>query len=396
MTYMNKKSPTETSSSEVSNSHVGSLKLNDQRASAAVQFKQQQVMRAAHSPNIIQQMAAEQGPIEGEFKNETSAQLQDAPAAKPNHTGMSDNLKSGIKPTMQMKPDEFIKGDANLNNHDRNTIQMVEIYRKRNGNYDVNDKNRESAFNSDRWTVDEYENFLMAHDDHLTDRLRDRLFLELTPKAMMALRSAQMHHAQEKEVLNNQIIAKENQLVIARGHIADEKKAHTVKSALYDQGLPVILSLFGNVVNPINAILNNAGKLDVSMGTMAGVTALQIASDIALIVRTKSKEVRAYVAAAMLLQAASTMMAAAPGTDASLFQTVITSQNSTQYNQTMSEPSVSTESNSAMQWVFLGLSLVLVIAALLFRFIAGMRLSSKEGKKYQNVLNSISANANNI
>ena len=69
----------------------------DQRASTAVQFKQQQIMRAAHSPNVIQQMTAEEEPIQGEFENEAPTQLQEAPAAKPNNTGLPDNLKSGIE-----------------------------------------------------------------------------------------------------------------------------------------------------------------------------------------------------------------------------------------------------------------------------------------------------------
>jgi hypothetical protein len=69
----------------------------DQRASTAVQFKQQQIMRAAHSPNVIQQMAVEEEPIQGEFEHEAPTQLQEAPAAKPNNTGLPDNLKSGIE-----------------------------------------------------------------------------------------------------------------------------------------------------------------------------------------------------------------------------------------------------------------------------------------------------------
>lgn len=69
----------------------------DQRASTAVQFKQQQIMRAAHSPNVIQQITAEEEPIQGEFENEAPTQLQEAPAAKPNNTGLPDNLKSGIE-----------------------------------------------------------------------------------------------------------------------------------------------------------------------------------------------------------------------------------------------------------------------------------------------------------
>jgi len=69
----------------------------DQRASTAMQLKQQQIMHAAHSPNVIQQMTAEEEPIQGEFENEAPTQLQEAPAAQPNNTGLPDNLKSGIE-----------------------------------------------------------------------------------------------------------------------------------------------------------------------------------------------------------------------------------------------------------------------------------------------------------
>lgn len=69
----------------------------DQRSSTAMQLKQQQLMHSAHSPNVIQKMAAEEEPIQGEFENEAPAQLQESPAAKPNNTGLPDNLKSGIE-----------------------------------------------------------------------------------------------------------------------------------------------------------------------------------------------------------------------------------------------------------------------------------------------------------
>ncbi len=70
----------------------------DQRASTAVQFKQQQMMRSAHSPNVIQQLSAEENELlQGEFENEIPVQLQEAAAENPNNTGLPDNLKSGIE-----------------------------------------------------------------------------------------------------------------------------------------------------------------------------------------------------------------------------------------------------------------------------------------------------------
>ncbi len=69
----------------------------DQRSSTAVQLKQQEIMHAAQSPNVIQQVTAEEEPIQGEFENEASAQLQESTAAKPNNTGLPDNLKSGVE-----------------------------------------------------------------------------------------------------------------------------------------------------------------------------------------------------------------------------------------------------------------------------------------------------------
>ncbi len=72
--------------------------FSDQRSSTAAQLKQQQIMRLSHSPNVIQQLTTEEDdPLQGEFEHETPAQLQEAPAAKPNNTGLPDNLKSGIE-----------------------------------------------------------------------------------------------------------------------------------------------------------------------------------------------------------------------------------------------------------------------------------------------------------
>ena len=72
--------------------------FSDQRASSAVQLKQQQIMHSAHSPNVIQQLSAEEDePLQGKFENEAPAQLRDAPAETPNNTGLPDNLKSGIE-----------------------------------------------------------------------------------------------------------------------------------------------------------------------------------------------------------------------------------------------------------------------------------------------------------
>ena len=70
----------------------------DQRVSSAVQLQQQNIMRAAHSPNIIQKLTAEEvEPLQGEFEAEAPAQLQEAAVPKPNNTGLPDNLKSGIE-----------------------------------------------------------------------------------------------------------------------------------------------------------------------------------------------------------------------------------------------------------------------------------------------------------
>jgi hypothetical protein len=72
--------------------------FSDQRASTAVQLKQQQIMHSAHSPNVIQQLSAQEDePLQGKFENEAPAQLRDTPAEIPNNTGLPDNLKSGIE-----------------------------------------------------------------------------------------------------------------------------------------------------------------------------------------------------------------------------------------------------------------------------------------------------------
>lgn len=97
MSYSSKQSKPDSDSMQGSANVSTITAFSDQRASTAFQLKQQNMMRSAHLPNVIQQMIAEEEPIQGEFENEAPTQLQEAPAEKPNNTGLPDNLKSGIE-----------------------------------------------------------------------------------------------------------------------------------------------------------------------------------------------------------------------------------------------------------------------------------------------------------
>jgi hypothetical protein len=97
MIYKDKQPAQATTASQKNNKTIASSAFSDQRSSTSAQLKQQQMMHAAHSPNVIQQMTAGEEPIQGEFENEAPTQLQEAPAAQPNNTGLPDNLKSGIE-----------------------------------------------------------------------------------------------------------------------------------------------------------------------------------------------------------------------------------------------------------------------------------------------------------
>lgn len=97
MSYGSKQSKPDSEQSQKTTNTVTTPTFSDQRASTATQLKQQNIMRAAHSPNVIQQMTAEEEPIQGEFESDAPAQLQEMPAAKINNTGLPDNLKSGIE-----------------------------------------------------------------------------------------------------------------------------------------------------------------------------------------------------------------------------------------------------------------------------------------------------------
>lgn len=97
MSYGSKQSKPDSEQSQKTTSTVTTPTFSDQRASTATQLKQQNIMRAAHSPNVIQQMTSEEEPIQGEFESEAPAQLYESAAAKPNNTGLPENLKSGIE-----------------------------------------------------------------------------------------------------------------------------------------------------------------------------------------------------------------------------------------------------------------------------------------------------------
>ncbi len=87
MSYTRKQSARDSEPTQrIANTAMAST-FSDQRASTAVQLKQQNMMRAAYSPNVIHQSSTVEAP----------AQLQEAPTAKSNNTGLPDNLKSGIE-----------------------------------------------------------------------------------------------------------------------------------------------------------------------------------------------------------------------------------------------------------------------------------------------------------
>lgn len=97
MSYGSKQSQPDSEQSQKATSTATTPRFSDQRVSTATQLKQQNIMRAAHSPNIIQKMIGEEEPIQGEFESEAPMQLQAAAAENPNNTGLPDNLKSGIE-----------------------------------------------------------------------------------------------------------------------------------------------------------------------------------------------------------------------------------------------------------------------------------------------------------
>ncbi len=98
MSYINRQSAKDSETTQKITGTTATIPHSDQRASTATQLKQQNIMRAAHSPNIIQKLTAEEDePLQGEFEAEAPAQLQEAAVPKPNNTGLPDNLKSGIE-----------------------------------------------------------------------------------------------------------------------------------------------------------------------------------------------------------------------------------------------------------------------------------------------------------
>lgn len=98
MSYISKKSVSDSGSPKRIADMTAAPAFSDQRASTAVQLKQQGMMHSAHSPNSIQRLSTQEGePLQGKFESEAPVQQQEATAETPNNTGLPDNLKSGIE-----------------------------------------------------------------------------------------------------------------------------------------------------------------------------------------------------------------------------------------------------------------------------------------------------------
>ena len=81
----------------VSQRQSGGKVLQDNRQSTNLN----QLMKNAP----VQRVSEEEEPLQGKFANQDTAQLEQQPAAKPNHTGLPDNLKSGIESLSGMSMD---------------------------------------------------------------------------------------------------------------------------------------------------------------------------------------------------------------------------------------------------------------------------------------------------
>ncbi|WP_246841611.1 DUF4157 domain-containing protein [Cellvibrio sp. PSBB023] len=98
MSYISKKSVSDSGAPKKIADMTAAPAFSDQRASTAVQLKQQGMMHSAHSPNSIQRLSTQEGePLQREFESEAPVQQQEATAKTPNNTGLPDNLKSGIE-----------------------------------------------------------------------------------------------------------------------------------------------------------------------------------------------------------------------------------------------------------------------------------------------------------
>lgn len=96
MIYSDKNSAHKSKNGEIAGNKIALQKFTDQRISANAQLKQQQQMRLAYSPNVIQQLNTEE-PLQGKFETEAPAQLQEVSAEKPDNTGLPNQARSGAE-----------------------------------------------------------------------------------------------------------------------------------------------------------------------------------------------------------------------------------------------------------------------------------------------------------
>ena len=85
----------------MSQRQTGGKVLQDNRESSQ-QLKQ---LMSATSASAVQRIKEEEEPLQGQFAGQQTKQLEQPAAPKPNHTGLPDNLKTGIESLSGMSMD---------------------------------------------------------------------------------------------------------------------------------------------------------------------------------------------------------------------------------------------------------------------------------------------------
>ncbi|MGY4829200.1 hypothetical protein ACVNIS_11525 [Sphaerotilaceae bacterium SBD11-9] len=179
--------------------------------------------------------------------------------------------------------------------------------------------------------------------------------------------------------LNTQIQGLKNRIDTAKGYLEEDGEALSNGAKLRELGVPVITGTVSLMNGPVNALLNTATGVGVTLGTAGALTTLQVANDLALLWSAKSLPRRFFIGTAMVCQAMAQMLMSAPGTDAALFQAP--PGNETLSNNTTAPVSIPGTGNyTANKWIFLGLAIALGLFVVLFRFLDSL-WSDKERRR---------------
>ena len=173
----------------------------------------------------------------------------------------------------------------------------------------------------------------------------------------------------------------------ATAYLKEDGEALSRGGVFRELVIPVTTGSLALVNGPINAFLNTATRVDMSLITAGVATALQVVNDGTLIWSAQNNWRRGYLVTAMVCQMASQMLMAVPGTDDPMFQAP--PQNDTLASNATAVPF--TGSYEGNKWVFVSIAVILGLLAAFFRLLDSCLSNSQRREKSKERVDEVNA-----